>query len=67
MELIKNGAAVLYKPTAIVLKRGTATAEAILKLYNSHNVTDPTYKAMAEVGKAEKSIFLCDYLPSPET
>ena len=25
-----------------------------------------TYKALAEVGKAEKS-FLCDYLPSQET
>jgi TnpA family transposase len=47
---------------AVALKRGTATAEAILKRYNSYNVTHPTYKALAEVGKAEKSIFLCDYL-----
>ncbi len=46
------------------VSRGTATAEAILKRYNSYNVTHPTYKALAEVGKAEKSIFLCDYLPS---
>jgi TnpA family transposase len=52
---------------AVALKRGTATAEAILKRYNSYNVTHPTYKALAEVGKAEKSIFLCDYLPSCET
>ncbi|MBV8383257.1 MAG: transposase [Planctomycetaceae bacterium] len=51
----------------VALRRGTATAEAILKRYNSYNVTHPTYKALAEVGKAEKSIFLCDYLASRET
>ena len=51
----------------VALTRGTATAEAILKRYNSYNVTHPTYKALAEVGKAEKSIFLCDYLRSRET
>jgi TnpA family transposase len=47
---------------AVALKRGTATAEAILKRYNSYNLTHPTYKALAEVGKAEKSVFLCEYL-----
>jgi TnpA family transposase len=52
---------------AVALKRGTATAEAMLKRYNSYNVTHPTYKALAEVGKAEKTIFLCEYLPSWET
>ena len=51
---------------AVAVKLGTATAEAILKRYNSYNVTHPTYKALAEVGKAEKTIYLCDYLPSPE-
>src|SRR6266850_2476741 len=51
----------------VALTRGTATAEAILKRYHSYNVTHPTYKALAEVGKAEKSIFLCDYLRSRET
>ena len=52
---------------AVAFKRDTATAEAILKRYNSYNLTHPTYKALAEVGKAEKSIFLCEYLPSQET
>ena len=52
---------------AVALKRDTATAEAILKWYNSYNLTHPTYKALAEVGKAEKSIFLCEYLRSQET
>ncbi len=38
-----------------------------MKLSNSYNVTHPTYKALAEVGKAEKTIFLCEYLSSRET
>ncbi|MBV8173764.1 MAG: Tn3 family transposase, partial [Verrucomicrobia bacterium] len=40
---------------------------AILKRYNSYNRTHPTYKALTELGKAEKTIFLCHYLPSRET
>ena len=45
----------------VAIKQGTATTEAILKRYNSYNTTHPTYKALAEVGKAEKTIFLCDW------
>lgn len=30
-------------------------------------MTHPTYKALVEVGKAEKTIFLCAYLPLRET
>ena len=48
----------------VALKTGTATAEAILRRFNSSNVTHPTYKALAEVGKVEKTIYLCDYLSS---
>jgi TnpA family transposase len=51
----------------VAIKQGTATTEAILKRYNSYNTTHPTYKALAEVGKAEKTIFLCDYLANRET
>jgi integrase len=53
--------------STVALKRGTASAEAILKRYNSNNRTHPTYKALTELGKAEKTIFLCQYLPSRET
>ena len=48
----------------VALKTGTATPEAILKRFNSYNVTHPTYKALAELGKVEKTIYLCEYLSS---
>jgi TnpA family transposase len=51
---------------AVALKLGTATPEAILKRFNSYNVTHPTYKALAELGKVEKTIYLCEYLSSLE-
>jgi TnpA family transposase len=51
---------------AVALKTGTATAEAILKRFNSYNMTHPTYKALAELGKVEKTICLCEYLSSLE-
>ncbi len=51
---------------AVALKTGTAAPEAILKRFNSYNVTHPTYKALAELGKVEKTIYLCDYLSSVE-
>jgi TnpA family transposase len=49
---------------AVALKMGTATPEAILKRFNSYNVTHPTYKALAELGKVEKTLYLCEYLSS---
>lgn len=47
---------------AVALKLGTASSEAILRRFNSYNKTHPTYKALAELGKVEKTIFLCQYL-----
>jgi TnpA family transposase len=52
---------------AVAIKQGTASTEAVLKRYNSYNATHPTYKALVEVGKAEKTIYLCEYLSSRET
>ena len=51
---------------AVALQLGTATPDAILKRFNSYNVTHPTYKALAELGKVEKTIYLCEYLSSVE-
>ena len=49
---------------AVALKTGTATPAAILKRFNSYNVTHPTYNALAELGKVEKIIYLCESLSS---
>ncbi len=47
---------------ATALRLGTADAEAILRRFTRSNVQHPTYKALCELGKALKTIFLCDYL-----
>ncbi len=49
---------------AVALQLRTATPEAILRRFNSYNVTHPTYQALAELGKAVKTIYLCEYLSS---
>ena len=57
---------------AAALKSGTADAESILRRFSRGAPGDagspmhPTYKALAELGKAVKTIFLCRYL-SAET
>ena len=48
------------------LRLGTAETEAILRRFTKHNVQHHTYKAFAELGKAIKTIFLCQYLHSKE-
>jgi TnpA family transposase len=40
----------------------TADPESILRRFTRGNVQHPTYKALAELGKAVKTIFLCRYL-----
>ena len=44
------------------LKIGTAEPEAILRRFTRNNAQHPTYKALVELGKAVKTIFLCRYL-----
>lgn len=48
------------------LKQGTADPEAILRRFTRGNITHPTYKALSELGKAIKTIFLCQYLEQEE-
>lgn len=47
---------------ATALRLGTADAESILRRFTRMNVQHPTYRALAELGKAVKTAFLCDYL-----
>ncbi len=53
---------------AAALKAGTANAESILRRFSRGAPGDkgspmhPTYRALAELGKAVKTIFLCRYL-----
>lgn len=46
------------------LKLGTAKAEAIMKRFTRNNLQHPTYKALQELGKVIKTLFLCEYLTS---
>ena len=47
---------------ATTLAERTADPEAILRRFTRGNVQHPTYKALAELGKAAKTLFLCRYL-----
>jgi TnpA family transposase len=51
---------------ATALRLGTAQAEDILRRFRRNNLIHPTYQALAELGKAIKTIFLCEYLHSEE-
>lgn len=47
---------------ATALRLGTAETESILKRFTRNNLKHPTYQALCELGKAVKTIFLCNYL-----
>jgi TnpA family transposase len=47
---------------ATALRLGTADAESIMRRFTKNNVQRPTYKALCELVKALKTVFLCDYL-----
>jgi len=50
---------------ATALRLGTAETEAIVRRFTRENVQHPTYKALVELGKACRTIFLCRYLRLP--
>ena len=49
---------------ATALRLGTAESEAILHQLAKRGIQHPTYAALAELGKAVKTAFLCQYLDS---
>lgn len=49
---------------ATALRLGTAETEAILRRFTQTELQHPTYRAFAELGRAVKTIFLCQYLQS---
>jgi TnpA family transposase len=64
-ELIRQQYDQLVKYVTAV-RLGTAETEAILRRFVRSNIQHPTYKAFAELGKAVKTIFLCQYLHSED-
>ncbi len=47
---------------ATALRLGTAETEAILRRFTRNNLQHPTYRALTELGKAVRTVFLCRYL-----
>jgi TnpA family transposase len=47
---------------ATALRLGTADADTILKRFTRSQFQHPTYRAIIELGKAIKTVFLCQYL-----
>jgi TnpA family transposase len=64
-ELIEEQLDTMVKHAA-ALKLGMADAESLLRRFSRSNIQHPAYKALAELGKAIKTIFLCRYLNSEE-
>ncbi|WP_245547387.1 Tn3 family transposase [Nocardia brevicatena] len=51
---------------ATAIRTRTASTEAILRRFMKANANHPTYQAMIELGRVQKTIFLCRYLRSRE-
>ena len=64
-DLIRNQYDEMVK-YATALRLRMAETEAILQRFTRNNLQHPTYQALAELGRATKTIFLCQYLESEE-
>jgi TnpA family transposase len=47
---------------ATAIRTGTTSTEAILRRFTKANALDPAYQAMAEVDRAQRTIFLARFL-----
>ncbi|MFY1621568.1 Tn3 family transposase [Micromonospora sp. WMMD735] len=47
---------------ATAIRAGTASTEAILRRFTRANAQHPTYQAMIEVGRAQRTVFVARYL-----
>ncbi len=50
----------------VALKLGMVEPDVLIKKFSRDNYNHPVFKALMEIGKAEKTIFLCKYLASEE-
>ena len=50
----------------VSLKTGLVEADVFVKRFSKDNYKHPAYKALCEIGKAAKTIFLCNYLQQEE-